>query len=429
MRTRNIITLLLTLNPIVALADFKVHEWGTFTSLLGSNGASQDGMYHEDEKLPDFVYGFGDSQNSVSQLLASRFPDIEPALDHRSCEPNEPKCVPRRFLQANVITQKMETPVIYFYNTTGKPVRARVDVRFPEGVITETFPAPVSTFPTRDSEPVMANGHTVFDVSVSPIRGRNTKLPSVPAGNIYGHARNVDSNYVTSGNDREQFIFYRGLGRFQPVTQITSNEEGLRIRQPEGAGNIPAVFLVHVNKNGQPALQRLGALAAGEEISLSQEDVEGVVRRTKRLAAPQATFEIEQLVTALDAAGLNQDEAQAMVDTWIHGYLGTPGLRVLYILPRQEVESILPLTITSSPVQASEIERVFVGRIEVLLHTEEQRILKDFLTLGDRFDPASLGRMAEPTLRRIREVYVSSFKPMHEVLQRFDRLIEQVSDR
>ena len=32
-----------------------VHEWGTFTSLVGSNGQAQNGMYHEDEALPDFV--------------------------------------------------------------------------------------------------------------------------------------------------------------------------------------------------------------------------------------------------------------------------------------------------------------------------------------------------------------------------------------
>lgn len=424
MRTRNIITLLLTLNPIIASADFKVHEWGTFTSLLGSNGVSQDGMYHEDEALPEFVYNFGEMRpnSSLANLLA-------PAWERIPCDPEFDKgCIPRRFLRANRITQKMETPVVYFYNSTGRKVRASVDVRFPEGVISQTYPAPTFTFPTRESEPVLANGRTVFDVTVSPIIGRDTKLPPVPAGNIYGHARNVDSSIVTSGEDREQFIFYRGLGRFQPVTQITSNHEGLRLRQPKEGGDIPALFLAHVNSQGQPALQSLGALAADTEISVSQDDLERLMQATKRFSAPESHAEIETLVTALDAAGLNRDEAQAMVDTWTHGYLGTPGLRLLYILPRGEVESILPLTVNAS-VPVDELERVFVGRIEVLLHSEEQRILKDFLGLGDRFDPAGLGRMAEPTLRRIREVYVGTFKTRQEILDRFDRMIQQVSDR
>ena len=42
--------------PLIA---FEAHEWGTFTSLLGSNGKTQNGMYHEDERLPAFVHGFG----------------------------------------------------------------------------------------------------------------------------------------------------------------------------------------------------------------------------------------------------------------------------------------------------------------------------------------------------------------------------------
>lgn len=423
--------LLLTLTPLSALADFKVHEWGTFTSLVGSDGVTQDGMYHEDEKLPDFVYGFGDTQDSVSGVLAARFPSIEAAPISRGCEIDEPKCVPRRFLRANAITQKMETPVIYFYNGTGETVKATVDVRFPEGVITETYPAPVSTSPTRDSAPVMANGHTVFEVDV--MTSPEDKFPAVPEGNIYQHARNVDSSSVRSGNGRggldvEKFIFYRGLGRFQPVTRITSDHEMLRIQQPQGAGNIPAVFLVHVNKHGMPALQRLGALNEGAELAISQDRIERLIGQTKRLDPKDSTFAIASLVEALYLAGLNLDEAQAMVDTWTHGYLGTPGLRVLYILPRQEVESILPLTVKAS-VPVDQLERVFVGRIELLLHSEEQRILKDILGLRDRFDPTSLGRMAEPTIRRVRQVYVNTSKPMHDVLALFDRMIEQVSER
>jgi hypothetical protein len=71
MRTKNKVTLLMTLAlSCVAQADLKVHEWGTFTSLVGSNGVPQHGMYHEDERLPDFVHDFGaqfalrDAENS-----------------------------------------------------------------------------------------------------------------------------------------------------------------------------------------------------------------------------------------------------------------------------------------------------------------------------------------------------------------------------
>jgi hypothetical protein len=92
MKTRNLLTLLLTLTPLTALADFKVHEWGTFTSLLGSNGVSQDGLYHEDEHLPDFVYGFGETRSL-----------IEPIWRH--CNEGDKGCIPHSFLTENQNTQ------------------------------------------------------------------------------------------------------------------------------------------------------------------------------------------------------------------------------------------------------------------------------------------------------------------------------------
>ncbi|NBO39532.1 hypothetical protein EBU99_13220, partial [bacterium] len=38
-----------------AWASFTVHEWGTFTSLVGADGSLQQGMFGEDEPLPSFV--------------------------------------------------------------------------------------------------------------------------------------------------------------------------------------------------------------------------------------------------------------------------------------------------------------------------------------------------------------------------------------
>ena len=142
--------------------------------------------------------------------------------------------------------------MIYFYNDGPANVRAHVDVNFPQGVITETYPAPVSTFPTRESEPRLGHGHTVWDLDVTT--ARFDKIPAVPEGNIYGHARNVPAaNIVRSGRDSEKFLFYRGLGRFQPSLQITSDANGLDISYPptKGSPGIPAAFLVHVDRSGR----------------------------------------------------------------------------------------------------------------------------------------------------------------------------------
>src|SRR5947208_534222 len=52
---------------------FVAHEWGTFTSVQSSTGETMVGMAHEDEPLPQFVWGRSDfaagaCQNCAKQL-------------------------------------------------------------------------------------------------------------------------------------------------------------------------------------------------------------------------------------------------------------------------------------------------------------------------------------------------------------------------
>lgn len=113
---------------------------------------------------------------------------------------------------------------------------------------------------------------------------------------------------------------------------------------------------------------------------------------------------------ALLNAGLYEDEANAMLNTWEHGYLKVPGLRLLYILPRTEVDQLLPLTITP---QADRLNRAFIARIEIMTDKEENSILSDILRDGAQFDIGSLGRFAEPKLRRIQQVYNGKINTPH----------------
>src|SRR5882672_11375392 len=39
-----------------APANYEVHEWGTFTSMVGINGIALEGLHHEEEALPGFVH-------------------------------------------------------------------------------------------------------------------------------------------------------------------------------------------------------------------------------------------------------------------------------------------------------------------------------------------------------------------------------------
>lgn len=397
-----------------SLAKFEAHEWGTFTSLVGSDGITQDGMYHEDEKLPEFVHGFG----AIAQ------PEPPPAAPPPRPAPLPPPDRPCRgkgcfdftFYDSNVITQKMETPVIYFYTDARRTVT--VNVRFPEGVVTETYPAPIATSPSRGNIREAKNGNTTFRVDVFPEMTGN--LPFVANDNIYGHARNVASNVLRSGNEVEKFIFYRGIGKFQPRLGMKS-EGGHLYFQPE-RGRVPvAAFLVHVDGSGYGQMFQVQGLSAGRQTVVSR----GELDRLSGIREPYSHYLRgarmgDALVNALESAGLYTDEARAMVKTWEHGYLKVPGLRLLYVLPRTEVDTVLPLTITPVP---ESVERAFVARIEILRDTEEQSLVERVKS-DTTLRASDFGRFAEPILRRLKQVYEKTpTDPL--VLSRFTRLIEE----
>jgi hypothetical protein len=378
---------------------------------VGSNGITQHGMYHEDEKLPEFVHGFGVTQEDLRAPIPLPLPPRKPC--------RQKFCFGDEFFANNLITQKMETPVIYFYSDVKRDVT--VNVKFPEGVVTDTYPAPIRTSPTTGTIREAANGDTTFQVEVLP--ETQGMVPLVETGNIYGHARNVASNLVRTGKEQEKFIFYRGIGRFQPRISITSEAGSLQLNAARAADEPQAIFLVHVSESGGSQLLNLGALKAGRPLTVAAETIRGL--KEGKAGVGVGSQQEHHLISGLVQAGLKADEAKAMVDTWEHGYLRVPGLRLLYILPKAEVDEVLPLTMTPAP---EKLVRAFVGRIEVMLDTEENQLLDRFLREKDQFNLYSLGRFAEPMLRRLEEVYrlrVPFQDP--QVLERFRRLIEQAA--
>jgi hypothetical protein len=46
---------------LVCSQSFIVHEWGTFTSVQGSNGKPLGGSHHGEERLPAFVHSRADT--------------------------------------------------------------------------------------------------------------------------------------------------------------------------------------------------------------------------------------------------------------------------------------------------------------------------------------------------------------------------------
>src|SRR5262245_23544097 len=91
--------------PVVPSDDpgYVLHEWGTFTTLAGSDGVLLEGLTYDDHQLPDFVYQRATSPAGFAGV----------------------RC-------------KMETPVLYFYSDRARELRVKVG--FQQGLLTQWYP-------------------------------------------------------------------------------------------------------------------------------------------------------------------------------------------------------------------------------------------------------------------------------------------------
>ena len=51
-------------------AELTVHEWGTFTQVIASDGTVLHGLEQEEEQLPSFVYGHSGLENGGRPQIA-----------------------------------------------------------------------------------------------------------------------------------------------------------------------------------------------------------------------------------------------------------------------------------------------------------------------------------------------------------------------
>ena len=348
-----------------------VHEWGTYTSVQASDGHALGGVHHVDEALPLWVHqrNFDNPQSYFFESL-----------------PEEPR-------------QQLETPVLYFHSPKKQDVTVTVD--FPEGVVGEWYPEATSFTPAIGAMTGVGPGSMTWNLTMDPSI-KPSELISVSADEIWAPSRNVATtpvrfaNPATGQSEVEQFLFYRGLGKFVPPVRVVSGtDKALHIvnDSPDGVGS---VFILIATETGG-AFVSLGDLGGKAELVTPVPNpglsVDAFV------AAARAG-----LLGALVGTGLYADEAQAMVDTWTRSWFKNLGLRVLYVAPRKWTDQWLPTKVTPAP---SSFVRTLVGRIEVLTAAEEADLVKQAQSASDAGTPiplAPLGRFAEPRLERVAEL-------------------------
>jgi hypothetical protein len=360
-----------------------VHEWGTFTSFSGSDGVNLEYRPLVTNDLPRFVMtSYNQPGHPFALLLKVRY----------------------------VARQRMETPVTYFYTDRPRTVNVRVD--FPAGMLSEWYPV-VADFDSGEDQKtnaVVGNAYLNWDqIRLIPpdefskvrVRGPNdqpmpAELPFVNPKYHYGQARETDSAIVetvdvTGGSHFEKFLFYRGLGNFQQSVQLSAlGNDRFEVHNSADVATGP-MFIVRITDE-KLRFTNLHPLLPHESIETD-------------LPTPESTIEelAEQMVERLTAAGLYEKESHAMVNTWRDSWFAEPGTRLLYFLPQQLTDEIIPLTIDPTP---DECIRILVGRLETLT-PEDCRELRQLASnptsrkLKAKLDQS--GRFTEPALQFVIE--------------------------
>jgi hypothetical protein len=330
--------------PAVAQAPtvVTVHEWGTFTSVAGADGqAEQWTPLGGQQDLPCFV-----ERNALAIKLSTAG------------------------------TVRMETPVLYFY--APRETELSVRVNFPRGQITEWYPH--ADVRSTAQTPSTVNGAIAWP-AVGVLPGTAETYPTDAVASHYYAARHTAAAPLRVGPQSEKFLFYRGVGQFQPpLSAIARDDGGVAVRAQHGAPIGDVVFFE--NRRGAMAF-RSRRVAASDAV-LARPDLDDAS------GAPLA-----ELKRILIGNGLYEPEAQAMVDTWKDSWF-EEGARLLYVVPARDVDEILPLAISPKP---SAVTRVFVGRIE-LVTPATIRDVTAAMAANDRGVLATYGRFLGPIAER-----------------------------
>ncbi|MGB0579614.1 MAG: hypothetical protein ACPGVU_07930 [Limisphaerales bacterium] len=313
-----------------------------------------------------------------------------------------------------VAQQRMETPVLYFYSPN--PLEVDVEVRFPQGTVTEWFPRVSFAGPARAPKVFNVPGlkHTDSfirwdNVMIRPdLKHDELKLQHDGKKSHYYPAREAKANplTITTGKDAkkltetETLLFYRGIGNFDSPLKVTIRSDESRVRlQNTGLKPISRLVFLEV-RDGRARFQTIGGVKKTAEVKW--ERGKGL-RPMEQVSQELAT----ELISILVSEGLYEAEAKAMVNTWRDSWFEENGVRVLYPLAQDWTDGVLPLNLTPRP---QELVRVMIGRAELIPPSTQRNLAAAIKQYGDQSTRAEavklaraqgLGRFLAPAIQSI----------------------------
>ena len=208
-------------------SSLTAHEWGTFTSIAGKVGQAVEwSPLTGSTDLPAFVEHF-------------RNPGF------------------KRGLRGTV---RMETPVIYLYDSREETVS--VKVAFSKGVITEWYPRanrvePAANIFDGTLYQQHPDGSIAWDsVILSPIL--REEFPRENPGNHYYAARMTSSTPLRvktpAGEQQEKFLFYRGVSTFSVPISAKLTTAGKLLVENRSKEEIPPIPFFSSGVSRKPAI-------------------------------------------------------------------------------------------------------------------------------------------------------------------------------
>ncbi|MGJ8674201.1 hypothetical protein [Rubritalea sp.] len=396
--------LLLSLLISPLLTAYEMHEWGTFTTVSGSDGKLLAGLHIEEEHLPPFVHSHVGMQSNrfmlpynYSYMNQAPPSSVLQSSDQIAISLGENNTVTPLFAKGMLpnnlrnVTVKMETPVIYFYGDDTPNVH--VHVGFNGGTISEWYPkrkdgdtpnaisleglkptGQFTNFLNGEKIPVDFNkvidfakpykGFIEWDVEILPKDQADIAHTFKPYENYtWIYPRVPDANMLKVEDEYEDYLFYRGLGNFDLPAEFSVDENETLTISNNSEEKI-SFALAFENIAGKFRYKNLYNISGHTEVSVTEND--WITPKNQQVEVYQA------MRAGLVAQGLTTDEANGMVRTWWKSYFNKPGLRVFWVVPNDELEKILPLTLTPEPEKAV---RVMVGRADVLRPSFEQHMV------------------------------------------------------
>ncbi|MBI3830485.1 MAG: hypothetical protein HY291_13275 [Planctomycetes bacterium] len=330
-----------------APATYELHEWGVFMVPRNAAWANLD-MKGEWSSMPKEFYG--------------RLPQRD--LPYRG---------------------PVAKPVIYFH--AEKPVALKLTIRFADGMPTIWWPAaerPVfSGMELKEDRSVLEFAPQLIKrnekVLGSPAAANPRKL-EVPAGHWVETLRAVQASevfcaggwgHIGTSWDTERFIYYDGLMK-PPATPGVDRQGARIVLDVPGSEIWQDVLLLERNAGKISVAENWGGWDAALEAGAGRHEI-----FTLKISDEAGLKNIaKELAKRLAAAGLNKDEADALVKVWEEGIFKQDGLTLLYRVPQATYDKWLPLKAEPAPTKTVRIGLVLQRHLEPELDARVEALIK-----------------------------------------------------